>query len=103
MEWSNLKEHIGVTDDTENEHLQNVWNTAVSLVDLALLNAFRAVPEDVLNELYLEVGHELYNRKNAPSGNSQFAVFEGGSLPVRGPRDPLAQVRPIIGMYVCQF
>lgn len=103
MNWENLKEYIDVGDDAKDEVIQNCWDTAVEYIDLALASAFRPVPENTLNRLYLEVGHELFKRRDAPSGASQFAVFEGGTLPVRGPRDPLAQVRPIIGMFVCPF
>ncbi len=103
MDWNDLKDYIGVDNDEESGVITDCWDSAVELIDLAVDTAWRPIPESILNRLYLEVGNALYDRRNAPSGQSQFATFEGGALPVRGPRDPLAQVRPILALYVAPF
>lgn len=100
MDWNDLKEYIGVGTDSEDMRLQAIWTSAKSMVDLAVADAFRPVPTDVLNLLYLEVGSSLYDRRNAPNTNSQFLGYEGTPVAVRQPRDPLATVRPIINRYV---
>ena len=100
MNWSDLKEYIGVSGDSEDMRLQAIWTSATSMVDLAVENAFRIVPQEVLDLMYLEVGSSLYDRRNAPNTNSQFLGYEGTPVAVRQPRDPLATVRPILNRYV---
>ena len=102
-DWNDLKQYIGSEDADEDSYIQSCYDEAVVLVDDALTNAFRLVPEVIRNRWYLEVGNHLYNRKNSLSGTSQFATFEGGATPVRSPRDPLAEIRPMIRRYVVPF
>src|SRR5574338_1198694 len=99
MEWTDLKEWIGVSDDQEDARLQSMWAAATSMVDSAVLNAWRAVPQEVLDLMYLEVGAQLYERRNTPTTNSQFIGYEGNPVPVRQPRDPMATIRPILARY----
>lgn len=89
-----LAAYIATSDDVER-----VLDVAVSLVDDALEDAFRPVPESIYDQLVLEVGRNVYDRENQPAGNAQFATTEGPT-PVRAPRDPLATVRPILSRYV---
>lgn len=102
-DWNDLKDYVGSKDSNKDSFIETCYNTAVVLVDDALETAWREVPETVLSMLYLEVGSELFKRKDAPSGTSMYAQFDGGSVPLRGPRDPLSQVRPIINRYVVAF
>lgn len=103
VDWNDLKGYIGAESDTENEYIASCFTVASLLVNGAIGAAFRPVPQELVDRMVLEVGHELYNRKNAPSGGSQFATYDGGTLPVRGPRDPLSQIRPILASYVVPF
>ena len=103
VDWNNLKDYIGVETSDNDEFIQSCWVLASILITKAFAAATVPVPQEVLDRCALEVGAELYRRKDAPSGTSQFATFEGGSVPVRGPRDPLSQVRPIINAYVVPF
>jgi len=103
IDANDLREFIGSTEDDDVAFIERCYNEAVALINLALASAFRPVPEVIEERLVLEVGNELYKRKNASGANSQFAAYDGGATPVRSPRDPLAQVRPIIGMYVTRF
>lgn len=100
MDWNNLKEYIGVGNDTEDMRLEAMWNSAKSMIDLAIEGAYRPVPQDVIDLMYLEVGSSLYDRRNAPNTSSQFLGYEGTPVAVKAPRDPLATVRPIIARYV---
>jgi len=102
MVWEDLKTYIGSEDINEDAYIEGCWDSAVVLIDAELALAFRPCPDAIKSRMYLEVGNELYNRRNAVSGSSQFAVFEGGATqPVRGARDPLAQIRPLLARYVC--
>lgn len=100
MDWTNLKAYIGKETTDDDNFIEGCFDHAVILVTQATADAFRPIPQGIMDEMVLEVGNELYNRKNAPSGQSMYATFDGGSMPVRAPRDPLTMVRPIIAMYV---
>lgn len=102
MDWNDLKAYIGAGED-DNEIIEQCFDDAVTLLGTATSSAFRPIPAGVMDRMILEVGHELYNRKNTPSGSSMFTGYDGGAVPVRAPRDPLSQVRPIIAMYVVPF
>lgn len=56
------------------------------------------VPYDVLERAYIEVGSELYNRRSAPNGISQFAAADGSAIRVA--RDPLVAARPLLQPYL---
>lgn len=56
------------------------------------------VPPTVLNRAYLEVGSELYNRRSAPNGISQFTSADGSAIRVA--RDPLVAARPILAPFL---
>ena len=56
------------------------------------------VPDTIRDRAILEAGSELYHRRNAPSGISQFATPDGA--PVRVARDPLVGVYPILRPYI---
>lgn len=88
----------GDPESPEAKRLERAWDTAVSLVDAELQDAFKAIEAAVLDEVRLEVAQEVYKRTDAPAGASQFATLEGGQQ-VRGPRDPLNRVYPILGKY----
>lgn len=102
MDWNDLKGYIGAGED-DNEFVKTCFDTASVLLLDATRRTFRPVPQDVMDMMILEVGHELYNRKSQPSSSSMFVSYDGGSVPVRGPRDPLSMVRPILATYVVPF
>lgn len=56
------------------------------------------IPGDVVDRAVLEVGSELYHRKNAPNGVAQFATMD--APPIRIARDPMVAARPILAAYV---
>lgn len=57
------------------------------------------VPEPVLDRATLEVGSELFHRRQAPNGIAQFASPDGGQG-VRVARDPMVAARPILAPFV---
>lgn len=56
------------------------------------------VPDEVTDRAVLEVGSELFHRKNAPNGVAQFATMDGA--PIRVARDPMVAARPILAPYL---
>ena len=56
------------------------------------------VPLPVLEGCLLQVGSELYHRRNAPSGIAQFSSMDG--TPMRVSKDPMASVYLILNRYV---
>lgn len=99
--WLDLKAYVGADGTGDDAYLQDCWNQATELVTRYVGTS--VVPVPIIDRAVLEVGHELFNRRNAPSGSSQFAVFDGGTQPVRGPRDPMAMVYPMLGRWVVGF
>lgn len=100
MTWNSLKAYIGVESNDDDNFIEGCYDHAVILLATATANAFRPIPQGIMDRMILEVGNELYNRKNAPGAQSQYTQFDGSSTPVRAPRDPLTQVRTILAMYV---
>lgn len=96
-----LRTYIGAPS-SEDAEIGEDLAAAEAMVTDVLQDAFRPVPESIRDRLVKEVGHELYRRRDSPTGSSQFADFTTGQ-PVRGPRDPLTQVWPTIRRYVAPF
>ena len=106
-----LASFIGVNlngTETEADHraeesrISSALASAEIEIELALERAFRPVPTEVRDRLVLEVGHAYYRRSDSPTGSSQGVDF-GTGQPVPGPRDPLAQVWPIVRRYTLPF
>ena len=69
---------------------------------IMLVNAYcirTEVPEEILDNAYLQVGSELFHRRNAPSGIAQFSSLDGTS-PVRVAKDPMTSVYPLLNRWV---
>lgn len=96
---SKLAAYVGAA--AGDAYVADCWVSAQQLVAKHLVSADVAatVPADVLARAVIEVGSELYHRKNAPSGVAQFADLDGYS-PVRVARDPMVAARPILAPYI---
>ena len=57
------------------------------------------IPEAVLRRAILEVGSELFHRRQAPNGFPQFATPDGGQAQ-RIARDPMVAARPILAPFL---
>lgn len=77
-------------------HIQACLDEAVALVDNEC--GTTSIPEVVLHRAYIEVGSELYNRRAAPNGISQFTSGDGGAIRVA--RDPMVAARPILAPFL---
>lgn len=84
-------------DQRDAEYAQDCVDTAIALVDKHIGSA--DVPAAIRRRGILEAGSELFHRKNAPNGISQFATPDGKS-PVRVARDPMLSVYPLLAEFV---
>lgn len=98
MTATDLQEYVNANPGEDEAFVAECWEQAQALVDAFVRNA--KVPKPVLKLAYLQVGSELYHRRNAPSGIGQFATLDGGPVAPRLARDPLTPVYPVLRRYV---
>lgn len=96
MTFEDLMQYVGGDDST---FIAQCWAEADLMVSVYVAGAFKEIPQEILDRATLEVGAELYNRKNAPNGIQQFASFDGQSA-VRIARDPMQAAYAILKPYV---
>lgn len=79
--------------------VEDALNTAVALLTDATTDTYREIPEDVANNLVVQVARAVWDQgKTASSGGAQATQITGETA-VRAPRDPLAVVAPVLGRY----
>lgn len=86
---------------TVDEYVESCLSTAETMVESYLTTnggESIVVPIAVIDRAVLEVGAELYNRRNAPNGIVQFDSVDAS--PVRVARDPMVAARPILAQYM---
>lgn len=104
-----LAEYVGLSEVTG--FVRDCWEDAYTLVEGWLestcgprweaadaMRLYPHVPADVAGRAVLEVGAELYHRKNTKNGISQFASPDGSA--VRVARDPLTPAYPILRPFI---
>lgn len=76
-------------------------DVAYSMIDDVLRSArvSKPCPTSVYRQIVCEVTNEVLKRRNSSVGQDQGTQYTQGGSPIRGPRDPLAQVRPILNRY----
>lgn len=92
--WVALATYVGA--EVDDPMIQSSYLVAVDLV--AGYVGSSKVPERILARAVLEVGSELYHRKDAPNGVSNFQTFE--AAPIRIARDPMVAARPLLTPYL---
>lgn len=95
MDAANLQEYVGAPD-SDAAYVEECWDQATSLVDAYV--GGETIPVAVLDRAYLEVGSELYHRRQAPNGIAQFASMDGS--PIRVARDPMLGAYPLLQRYM---
>lgn len=100
MTAADLEIYVGAPGDA---FVATCWEEAVELVNQyvgidRLTAAPRVIPETVRTRACLEVGSELFHRRNAPNGVAQFATL--GDAPVRVARDPMLGAYPILNRFL---
>lgn len=77
---------------------ETAWLVAPVEVQEPISVRVSSVPNEVLERAYIEVGADLFYRKQAPQGISQFTSVDGSAIRLR--RDPLDAVRPMLAPYL---
>ena len=95
MDWNDLATYVGAAAE-DSDFVQQCWDEAKWLVASFIGGA--EVPEEIGDRACLEVGSELYHRRNAPNGIARFASFDGN--PVRVARDPMVAAYPILSRFM---
>jgi hypothetical protein len=98
MNWEDLKAYVG-SSEQDDQYVEDCWDIGKDLVASYIQSA--NIPPQVLRRAYMEVGSELYHRRNAPMGISQYASYDGS--PIRIARDPLIGVYPLLNRYMKRF
>jgi hypothetical protein len=98
MNWEDLKAYVGASEN-DDAYVEECWNTAKDLIASYVQSS--TIPANVLKRAYLEVGSELFHRRSAPMGVSQYATYDG--TPIRIARDPLIGVYPLLNRYMTRF
>jgi hypothetical protein len=78
--------------------LESCADEAVALVARHAGTDIVVIPVSVLTRAYVEVASELYNRRSAPNGITQFAAPDGSA--VRVARDPLVAAYPLLSPFM---
>lgn len=98
MNWEDLKAYVGASE-SDDAYVEECWDTARDLIASYVQST--KIPANILKRCYLEVGSELFHRRSAPMGVSQYATFDG--TPIRVARDPLVGVYPLLNRYMVRF
>lgn len=84
----------------DSAFLDECLDQAVAMVDNECGTAVDRVPLAVLHGCYIDCASELYQRRSAPQGVTQFASPDGGVSAVRTSRDPLGGVRQRLAPFI---
>lgn len=95
MDKEDLKDYVGASG-ADDDYIESCWDNATELVDQFIGDS--SVPDDVYDRACLEVGSELFHRRQAPNGVAQFQTLEGA--PVRVARNPMLGAYPLLQPYV---
>lgn len=99
MTAADLEAYVNLpgADGEHSAFVTQCWEEAVELVECYVGSA--DVPATVLKRACLEVGSELFHRRQAPNGIAQFATLDGSSA-VRVARDPMVGAYPILKRFI---
>ena len=90
-----LGKYVGA-GPSDDAFVARCWSEAGELVARHVGDA--DVPQAALDRAMLEVGSELFYRRQAPHGVAQFTGLDGA--PVRVARDPMVGAYPILAAYL---
>lgn len=93
---STMQEFVGASH-TDLALLHSCAQQAAELVDAYIGDG--EVPCSIRERAIIEVGVELFHRRNAPGGITQFATLEGAS-PVRMARNPMVAAYPLLDPFL---
>lgn len=91
-----LRAYVGTDEDSD--FMDSCLASGIAMVD-RFIGTVTTVPADVVDQAVLMASSELYHRRSAPNGVTQFATMDG-SAPVRVAKDPLTAITPILLPFV---
>jgi hypothetical protein len=91
-----LSQYVGANAE-DSAFVASCWARADALISQHV--GVVEVPSAILIGAILEVGSELFHRRNSPSGIAQFATA-GDASPVRLARDPLTSVYSVLAPWL---
>lgn len=83
----------------DNADIVRVHAEALQLLTDATASAFRTIPAQVCDDLFLRVARGCWDGVKQMNGQASGTQVEG-QAPVRAPRDPLREVEPLLSRYV---
>lgn len=83
--------------DSDAAYIGECVDEALALVG-RVIGTVTTVPGEIHDRAVIEAGSELYHRRQAPNGISQFATPEGA--PMRVARDPMNAARAILSPFL---
>lgn len=90
-----LQVYVGASD-TDIDYVTDCWDEAHLLVDKFVGTA--TVPNTIMKRAKLECGSELFHRRSAPNGISQFASIDGSAIRIS--RDPMIGARKVLDAWL---
>lgn len=93
---ADLQAYVNASSTADLAFVATVLSEALELVAAFVGDA--VVPEAVRDRAVLEVGSELYHRRQAPNGIVQAAGLD--VAPIRVARDPMVAAYPLLRPYV---
>jgi hypothetical protein len=89
-----LQDYVGSKET--GTFIDGCLNSAYAMVQRFV--GTNAVPSSIIDQAVLQVGSELFHRRSAPNGISQFADMSGN--PMRVARDPMVAAYDLLRPYV---
>ncbi len=83
---------------SDTDFLDECLTAATALVNAYTDGVSEEIPATIYDIAYTQVASELFHRRNAPNGVTQYAAFDG--TPVRAARDPMTSTYPILNKFV---
>ncbi len=99
MDYTNLQSYVGAPD-SDATYVEECFDEATALVEayIGTIDPVSAIPTIIVERATLEVGSELYHRRQAPNGVAQFSTIDGS--PIRVARDPMLGAYPLLQRYL---
>lgn len=99
MDFTNLQGYVGAPE-SDAIYVEQCWDEATALVTayVGTIDPVFVIPDEIRDRATLEVGSELYHRRQAPNGVAQFSTIDGS--PIRVARDPMVGAYPLLNRYI---
>lgn len=102
MSSADLERYVGATSDTDAAFVETCWDQASALV-LQYVRGVENFPlhhPEVFHRAVLEVAAELFHRRQAPGGLTQFAAFDSSAPAPRMARDPMVAAYHLLNPFL---